>query len=155
MAMDVPLDEHYLKDVYIPSVRDQGTRIELSNDVSQLEEHLKEYRTFMKQVEAGQIPITKSMKGGWGSFLETKDWFFNTVFYSDSGDAGNSFGPLSSFSKYRQNQNSAAYMYGFSFYKNGYLRDADAPGYWFMFDEQGKVQMHCLMPTNSAQSGCR
>ena len=70
---DEQIDEHYLKDVFIPSYSDQSSRSALSNSASRLEEHLAEFRAFMHQVELGKIPVTQGFKGNWQSYIKQDD----------------------------------------------------------------------------------
>ena len=53
------IDEHYLKDVFVPNYT--GSKLQLSESIRQLKEHWAELRDFMLQVEAGTIPVTKGL----------------------------------------------------------------------------------------------
>lgn len=128
------IDEHYLKEVFIPSYEDQGSKSELSNSVSQLEIHLDEFRDFMHQVEAGKIPVTQGMKGDWGSFTETKDAWISADYYGRDG-------VVTDFQKHRK-PDPFPMIYAFRISTNGYIYLAESTNYQFKFDEQGKVQSY-------------
>jgi hypothetical protein len=131
MASAVLLDEHYLKDVFIPSYGDASSRSALSNSVSQLDANLVEFRAFMHQVEVGKIPITQDFKGGWHSTV-TQDDAWTAAGYSGS------LGPVIDFQKHK-NQDPFPLIYSFSLYTNGYLHSADTQEWALVFNEQGKV----------------
>ena len=133
MASAVLFDEHYLKDVFMPSYSDASSRLALSNSVSQLEEHLIEFRAFMTQVEAGKIGVTK-VEGGWESYVKKKDYWIY------AGYAGE-MGPVVDFQKH-QNRDPFPLIYSFSFYTNGYLRSEMTLTEGFEFDKQGNVKSY-------------
>jgi len=133
MASAVLFDEHYLKDVFIPSYGDASSRSALSNSVSQLDEHLTEFRAFMSQVEAGKIGVTK-VEGGWESYVKKKDYWIY------AGYAGE-MGPVVDFQKH-QNRDPFPLIYSFSLCPSGYLRSASTLTDGFEFDEHGKVKSY-------------
>ena len=131
MAHNEPLDERYLKDVFVPSYEVQGDRIALSNSVVKLEGHLEELRAFMNQVEAGKIEVIK-VEGGWQSSLEKKDYWIYAGYFGR-------LGTVSQFEKHR-NRDPFPLIYGFRFSTNGYINWAYTMEDGFDFDEQGKVK---------------
>jgi hypothetical protein len=133
MASAVLFDEHYLKDVFIPSYGDGSSRSALSNSVSQLQEHLTEFRTFMSQVETGKIGVT-NVEGGWESYIKKKDYWIY------AGYTGR-MGAVVDFQKHK-NQDPFPLIYSFSLYPSGYLRSASTLTNGFEFDEYGKVKSY-------------
>ena len=133
MASAVLFDEHYLKDVFIPSYGDASSRSALSNSVGQLEEHQTEFRAFMHQVEAGKIGVTK-VEGGWESYVKKKDYWIY------AGYTGR-MGAVVDFQKHK-NQDPFPLIYSFSLYPSGYLRSASTLTDGFEFDEYGKVKSY-------------
>ena len=105
------IDEHYLKDVFVPSYADQRSKAALSNSVIQLDAHLAEFRDFMHQVEAGKIPVTQGFKQNWQSYI-TRDgaWIF-------AGYTGRE-GLVVEFQKHK-NQDPFPLIYGFQISTNG------------------------------------
>jgi len=126
------IDEHYLKEVFIPAYEDQGSKLALSNSVSQLDINLDEFRDFMHQVETGKIPVTQGMKGDWASFTETKDDWISASFYSRDG-------VVTDFQKHKK-PDPHPMIYAFRISTNGYIYLAESRDYQFKFDEHGKVQ---------------
>jgi hypothetical protein len=123
------IDEHYLKDVFIPNY--SGSKLQLSNSVSQLEAHWAEFRDFMQQVEVGKIPVTQGFKGNWQSFIR-RDGAWIAAGYSDR------LGVVEDFQKHKD-QDPFPLIYSFRFTTNGYLTYADTMDDLFKFDEHGKV----------------
>ena len=128
------IDEHYLKDVFIPTYDDPSSKSALSNSVSELEAHLIEFRDFMHQVEDGKIPVTQGFKGNWQSYIN-KDGVWIVAEYSGRD------GVVSDFQKHK-NLDPFPLIYGFRFSTNGYLLWADTIDDGFEFDEHGMVHKY-------------
>ena len=143
MGSSVLLDERYLTNVFAPAVEDKAARLALSNSISQLREHLAEFRVFMGHVEVGKIPVAENMKGGWQSYESTAQ-------YSTYAGYFNQLGPVSQFDR-RENHNPYPLVYGFSFYTNGFLNWADTIEDGFQFDEHGRVLAYWHKTTNYEQ----
>lgn len=143
MANDVQFDQHYLTDVFIPSIEDQNTRMALTNSINQLGEHLTEFRTFMNQVEVGKIAVTKSMTGEWQSFQQNNNYWICAGYFERSGT-------VRQFEKCI-NKNPSPLVYEFQFYKNGYLHLATTINHGFEFDEQGRVRTFWSKSTTGQQ----
>jgi hypothetical protein len=130
------IDEHYLKDVFVPNYT--GSKLQLSNSVSQLEIHLDEFRDFMRQVETGKIPVTQGMKGDWASFTETKDYWISATYWGRDG-------LVIDFQKHKK-PDPYPMIYAFRISTNGYIffaeSFAESMHYQFEFDEHGKVQRY-------------
>ncbi|MEI2724773.1 MAG: hypothetical protein V9H26_14890 [Verrucomicrobiota bacterium] len=101
------IDEHYLKEVFVPSFADQTSKSALSNSVIQLDARLPEFRDFLHQVEAGKIAVTKNMKGGWQSYVVTDE-------VSMLAGYSSRLGLVSQFDK-RKNQDPYPLIYGSKF----------------------------------------
>jgi len=126
------IDENYLTNVFLASYTGPSSKSDLSNSVSQFEEHLAEFRTFMHDVEAGKIPVTQGFKGDWQSLVKQKDaWTFVGYW--------NSSGMVADFQKHKS-YNPYPLVYGFQFSTNGYLTWATTIEDDFKFDERGKVE---------------
>jgi len=123
------IDEHYLKDVFVPNYT--GSKLQLSESICQLKEHWAELRDFMLQVEAGTIPVTKGFKGDWQSFMR-RDGAWIAAGYSDRE------GLLVDFQKHKD-QNPFPLVYSFTFSTKGHLIQADTMEDMFKFDEHGRV----------------
>jgi hypothetical protein len=123
------IDEHYLKDVFAPNYT--GSKLQLSNSVSQLEIHWAEFRDFMHQVEVGKIPVTQGFKGNWQSFVR-QDGAWTAAGYYER------LGVVVDFQKHKD-QNPYPLIYSFRFSTNGTLTWADTMDDLFKFDEHGKV----------------
>lgn len=128
------IDEHYLKEVFVPSFADQTSKSALSNSVIQLDAHLAEFRDFMHQVEAGKIAVTENIKGGWQSSVVTDE-------VSMLAGYSSRLGLVSQFDK-RKNQDPYPLIYGFQISTNGYISWATTVEDGFQFDEHGKVQRY-------------
>jgi hypothetical protein len=121
------IDEHYLKDVFVPNYT--GSKLELSNAVSQLDEHWAEYRVFMQQVEAGKIPVTQGY-GGRQSLVKQDDVWTIALYSQRSG-------LVTQFEKHKEH---FPLIYQFYFnYTNGCLIWEDTAEDFFRFDEHGRV----------------
>jgi hypothetical protein len=125
------IDEHYLKEVFVPSYKDESSKSALSNSVSQLETHLDEFRGFMHQVEDGKIPVTQGFKGNWQSYVK------NDGFWIVANYAGQN-GMILGFQKHK-NQNPFPLIYGFGFSPIGNLMWVTTKEDGFTFDEDGRV----------------
>lgn len=128
------IDEHYLKDVFVPSYGDQGSRSALSNSVVGLYAHLDEFRDFMHQVEAGKIPVTQGFKGNWQSYIK-EDGAWIAASYTGRE------GLVVDFQKHK-NQDPFPLIYGFQISNSGYLKWATTIEDGFQFDEDGKVRRY-------------
>jgi len=126
------IDENYLTNVFFQSYSGPSSKSALSNSVNQLEEHLAEFRTFMRNVEVGKIPVTQGFKGDWRSFVEQDDVRTSASYLSPTG-------MVVDFQK-RKNQNPSPLIYGFGFSTNGCLIWAETIEDGFKFDEHGKVE---------------
>jgi hypothetical protein len=131
---DEQIDEHYLKDVFIPAYSGESSRAELANSVSKLEEHLAEFRAFMRQVEVGKIPVAHGMKNNWQSFVKKDDGWI-------AAEYSGRLGTVIDFQKHK-NQDPFPLIYGFRFSTNGHLISADTIEDSFGFDERGRVQQY-------------
>jgi hypothetical protein len=126
------LDENYLKEVYLPAIKDKDSKIALQNSISKLDEELVEFRAYMKDVETGDVKVKQSIKGNWQSFSPKGDYFLSADYQSETGI-------VSQFDK-RVNRDPYTLIDGFMFYPNGHLRWVEISiGHGFNFDEQGKV----------------
>lgn len=126
------IDEHYLKDVFVPAYTDQNSKSALSNSVIQFDAHLAEFRDFMHQVETGKIHVTQGFKGNWQSYIkEDGAWIV-------AGYTGRE-GLVVDFQKHK-NQDPFPLIYGFQISTNGYLKWATTIEDGFQFDERGRVQ---------------
>jgi hypothetical protein len=128
------IDERYLKEMFVPSYRPQSCQSLLSNSVIQLDANLKEFRDFMRQVEAGKIPVTQGLKGDWQSFIR-KDGAWLSATYS--GREGLVF----DFQKHAD-QNPYSLISGLHFSTSGFISWAAMGEDGFGFDEHGKVQSY-------------
>jgi len=126
------IDEHYLKDVFIPSYADQSSKPALSNSVSQLDAHLAEFQDFMHRVEAGKISVTQGFKGNWQSFIKEDGAWISASYAGREGLAVD-------FQKHKD-QDPFPLIYGFQISTNGYLKWATTIEDGFQFDEHGRVQ---------------
>jgi hypothetical protein len=134
LSKDDPIDERYLREVFVPSYTGPRSKSELSNSVSQLEEHLAEFRGFMHDVEVGKIPVTQGMKGDWQSFLR-KDDAWIAAGYSDR------LGPVVDFQKHK-NQDPFPLIYSFRLSNDGYVKWTTTIHEGFGFDKHGRVQKY-------------
>jgi hypothetical protein len=123
------IDKHYLKDVFVPNYT--GSKLQLSNSVSQLDAHWTEFQDFMRQVEAGKIPVVQGFKLNWESGVR-RDGAILWVDYSDR------LGVVRVFQKSRD-QDQFPLLYAFYFSTNGCLISAITKEDSFSFDEHGKV----------------
>ena len=121
------IDEHYLKDVFVPNYT--GSKLQLSNSVSQLDEHWAEFRGFMQQVEDGKIPKTQDFKGGWQSGIRQDGTLIAALFSERSG-------LVTQFEKHKDGN--LVYQFYFD-YTNGCPVWARTMEDFFKFDEHGKV----------------
>jgi hypothetical protein len=126
------IDEHYLKDVFVPSYADQSSKSALSNSVIQLDAHLTEFRNFMHQVEDGKIPVTQGFKLDWQSFIIKEGALIRAEY---SGREG----LVIDFQKCK-NQDPFPMIYGFRISTNGCILWATTIEDGFQFDEHGRVQ---------------
>lgn len=124
-------DEHYLKEVFVPSYRGESSRLELSNAVSQLNADLAEFRAVMQLVEVGKIPVVRGFKGHWQSSVTNDGARISAVYAGYEGH-------VVDFQKH-SGQYPYLLMYEFSISSNGYLSWVSTPEDGFQFDEHGRV----------------
>jgi hypothetical protein len=130
-SSDSQLDERYLKEVFVPLVDDQSARTALSNSVSKLEEHVKEFRLFMNGVEVGKIPVTQGFKGDWLSYVKQEEGWI-------AANYAGRLGAVVGFQKH-QNQDPFPLLYGFCLNSDGRITGASTLHDGFSFDERGRV----------------
>jgi hypothetical protein len=128
---DDPIDRQYLHEVFIPH---QVSEDELRRAVAQLESHIAEFQSFMRDVETGQIPVVKGVKEDWGSFVQDRDSWTSAAY---SGRIG----PVIDFQKH-QNKNPAPMIFHFEFNASGYISRADMPDAGFNFDFMGRPESY-------------
>jgi hypothetical protein len=128
------IDEHYLKEVFVPSYAGPSSKSTLSNSVIQLDMHLAEFRDFMHQVETGSIPVKQGFKQDWRSFV-IKDGAWTFAGYTGPE------GLVVDFQKHK-NQDPFPLVYGFRISTNGYILWATTIKDGFQFDEHGRVQQY-------------
>ena len=128
------IDERYLKDVFVPSYGNPSSQADISNSVSLLEAYLNECRDFMRQVEAGKIPVTQGLKGDWRSIV-SKDGACLSATYTGRD------GLVFDFQKHGD-QNPYPLIYGLHFHSSGFISWAVTSEDGFEFDEHGKVQKY-------------
>ena len=134
LAKDDPIDERYLKDVFVPAYSGPHSKSELSNSVSQLQGHLAEFRVFMHDVEDGKIRVTQGMKGNWHSSV-MKDGAWIAAYYSDR------LGPVIDFQKHTD-RDPFPMIYSFILSSDGHIKWATTMHDGFEFDAQGRVKQY-------------
>lgn len=132
VVREQPIDQAYLRDVFIPSFKDPMLKPALLHAVSELNQHLEEFRDVMHQVESGKIPVKEGLKNDWGSVIDSKG-------SSISAGYSGRLGPIGDFQKHGNRDPDLLY-YRFVFEKNGYLIQADTLKDHFSFDNQGRVR---------------
>ena len=126
---DDPIDRQYLHEVFIPN---QVSQDEVRRAVAQLEAHISEFQSFMRDIETGKIPVRKGLKGDWGSFVEDRDSWTSATYSSQTG-------PVIDFQKH-QNKNPYPMIFHFEFNTSGYISRADMPDTGFNFDFMGRPE---------------
>jgi hypothetical protein len=128
---DDPIDRQYVHEVFIPN---QVSEDEVRRAVAQLEVHIAEFQSFMRDVEAGKIAVRKGVKGDWSSFIEVRDTWTSATY---SGRTG----PVIDFQKH-QNKNPYPMIFHFEFNTSGYIGRADMPDAGFNFDFVGRPKTY-------------
>ena len=126
---DDPIDRQYLHEVFLPS---QISQNKAQRAVAQLEEHIAEFQSFMRDVEAGKIPVQKGLKGDWGSFVQDRDSWTSASYSSRTG-------PVIDFQRH-QSKNPYPMIFHFEFNASGYICRADMPDASFNFDFMGRPE---------------
>jgi hypothetical protein len=131
VVREQPIDQAYLRDVFIPSFKDPTLKPALSHAVSELDQHLTEFRDVMHQVESGRIPVKEGFKNDWRSVIDSKSTWIIASYYGR-------LGPISDFQKHTSSPNTLIYRLIFD--ENGYLIQADTLEDHFSFDKQGRAR---------------